>query len=44
MTQWNLLNVIDGPGPVVVSDTLCPAVNILGTSNVNSRAKDAAES
>ena len=21
----------DGPGPVVVSDTLCPAVHILGT-------------
>ena len=21
----------DGPGPVIVSDTLCPAVHILGT-------------
>ncbi len=21
----------DGPGPVMVSDTLCPAVDILGT-------------
>ena len=21
----------DGPGPVMVSDTLCPAVHILGT-------------
>ena len=24
----------DGPGPVMVSDTLCPAVHILGSQNV----------
>ena len=23
----------DGPGPVMVSDTLCPAVHILGTAD-----------
>ena len=29
----------DGPGPAMVSDPLCPAVHILGTKNVHSRAK-----
>ena len=33
----------DGPGPVMVSDTLCPAVHILGTYNVHSRAKGTAD-
>ena len=30
-------------GPVTVSDTLCPAVHILGTRNVYSRAKGTAD-
>ena len=37
-TSWNVPSVghrdkriKDGPGPVMVSDTLCPAVHILGT-------------
>ena len=33
----------DGPGPVMVSDTLCPALHILGTKNVHSRAKGTAD-
>ena len=33
----------DGPGPVMVSDTLCPAVHILGTWNVYSRTKGIAD-
>ena len=33
----------DGPGLVMVSDTLCPAVHILGTQNVHSRAKGTAD-
>ena len=33
----------DGPGPVMVIDTLFPAVHILGTSNVHSRAKGTAD-
>ena len=35
--------VNDVPGPVMVSDTLCPAVHIWGTWNVYSGAKGIAE-
>ena len=28
----------NGPRPIMVSDTLCPALHILGTKNVHSRA------
>ena len=33
----------DGPGPVMVSDTLCPAVHILETQNVHGRIKGTAD-
>ena len=33
----------DGPGPVMVSSTLCPAVHILGSQNVYSRAEGIAD-
>ena len=33
----------DGPGPVMVSSTLCPAVHILGSQNVYGRAKGFAD-
>ena len=33
----------DSPGPIMVSNTLCPAVYILGTKNVHSRAKITAD-
>ena len=29
--ERQLQGLKDGPGPVMVSDTLCPAVHILGT-------------
>ena len=29
----------DGPGPVMVSSTLCPAVHILGSQNMYGRAE-----
>ena len=33
----------DGPGTVMVSNSLCPAVHILGTKNVHIRAKGTAD-
>ena len=33
----------DGPGPVMVSSTLCPAVHILGSQNVCGRAEGIAD-
>ena len=33
----------DGPGPVMVSSTLCPAVHILGSQNVYGRAEGIAD-
>ena len=33
----------DGPGPVMVSSTLCPAVHILGSQNVYDRAEGIAD-
>ena len=36
-------NSKDGPGPVMVIDTLCPAVHILGTENIYSKAKSTAD-
>ena len=33
----------DGPGPVMVSNTLCPAMHILGSQNVYDRAEGIAD-